>query len=354
MFEHITYDGLLERTLNQVPDDLDKRQGSIIYDAIAPACAELAQLYIELDTAIQMAFVTTSSGTYLDRKCADYGIYRKQATKALRKGVFQGATPSIGSRFGHNDLTYVIKDNQNGMDNVTLECEQAGQVGNRDTGTLIPIEEIEGLISAQLQDILIPGEDTETDASLRDRQQEKVKKAATSGNIYHYQKWAKDVKGVGAAKVIPRWQGDYTVKVMVVDTLMEPATPELVGQIQDYIDPGVEGSGKGTAPIGAKCTIEAATPTTINVSATVTGTDHATLKTIFETALKAYFTTLIADSWQDKDSYAISHAKVGAILLDAISQAGGSDYANLMINEGTSNIVLTHQVPIIGAVTFNG
>ncbi len=354
MFEHITYEVLLERALGNVPDDLDKRQGSIIYDAIAPACAELAQLYIELDNAMKMAFVTTANGTYLDRKCADYGIYRKEATKALRKGVFQGVTPTVGSRFGCNDLTYVVKENNNGMDNVILECEQDGQVGNRDTGTLIPIEEIEGLTSAMLQDILVPGEDSETDESLLDRQQEKVKKAATSGNIYHYQQWAKEVNGVGAAKVIPRWNGDNTVKIIVVDALMQPATSELVSQIQDYIDPSVEGSGKGEAPIGAKCTIETATPTTINLEATVTETDHATLKPIFEQALDTYFTNLIADNWQDKDSYTISHAKVGAILLDAISQAGGSDYANLMINDGTSNILLTNEVPIIGTVIFNG
>lgn len=354
MFEHITYEALLERALSRVPDDLDKRQGSIIYDAIAPACAELAQVYIELDSAMKEAFVTTATGAYLDRKCADYGIYRKKATKATRKGVFEGVTPPISSRFGCNDLTYMVKVNDQGMAHVILECEQAGQVGNRDAGVLIPIEEIEGLTSAKLQDILVPGEDAETDESLLDRQQEKVKKAATSGNIYHYQKWAKDVKGVGAAKVVPRWDGDNTVKVIVVDALMQPATDELVKQIQAYIDPNVEGSGKGTAPIGAKCTITAATPSTINLAANVTGTDHATLKKLFEDALKKYFTDLIADNWQDKNSYAISHAKVGAILLDAISKAGGSDYANLTINGGTSNIVLTDEVPVIGTVTFNG
>ncbi|WP_273328017.1 baseplate J/gp47 family protein [Vallitalea guaymasensis] len=353
MFEHMTYESIVEDAMSKIPDTVDKRQGSIIYDAIAPACAELAQLYIDLDTALKMSFVTSSSGEFLDRKCADFGIYRRNATKAIRKGAFTGVTPKVGSRFGLGDLTYVVKDDSGGMENVTLECEQEGLKGNSDTGTLIPIEEIEGLMSAVLQDVIVPGEDMETDESLLDRQQEKVKKSATSGNIYHYQKWAKDIKGVGAAKVIPRWNGDYTVKVIVVDTLMQPASQALVDEIQEYIDPSKEGRGKGTAPIGAKCTVEAAVSQTVDLTATVIDADKDDVKNIFTKELSRYFTDLISDNWQDKDNYSISYAKVGAILLDAISQAGGSDYSNLTINGGTSNVVLTDRVPVIGTVTLN-
>ena len=44
-----TFENILKRMLDKVPDILDKRQGSIIYDALAPAAAELAQCYISLD-----------------------------------------------------------------------------------------------------------------------------------------------------------------------------------------------------------------------------------------------------------------------------------------------------------------
>ncbi|MCT4542831.1 MAG: baseplate J/gp47 family protein [Vallitalea sp.] len=353
MFEHMTYESILEKALMEVPDNIDKRQGSIIYDAIAPACAELAQIYINLDTLLKMAFVTSSSGEFLDRKCADFGIYRKKATKAIRKGIFGGVVPKVGSRFGLNNLTYIVKDIRGGMDNVLLECEQEGLIGNSDTGLLIPIEEIEGLISAKLVDVIVPGENMETDESLLNRQQEKVKKSATSGNIYHYQKWARDIKGIGAVKVIPRWNGDYTVKVIVVNSLMEPASAKLVSKVQEYIDPNKEGKGKGTAPIGAKCTVESALSQSIDISATIIDANKERVKELFIKELSSYFTDLVSDNWQEKDSYSISYAKVGAILLDSISQLGGSDYSNLTINAGTSNIALTNKVPIIGTVTLN-
>lgn len=354
MFENMTYDYILEKALEKVPNNIDKRQGSIIYDAIAPACAEIAQIYIDLNSVFDMSFVTSSGGDYLDRKCADFGVYRKNATKAIRRGKFQGVIPSVGSRFGLGNVTYKVIDVNSGIDDVLLECEQEGVVGNRDTGLLIPIEEIDGLTSAKLEDVITPGEDRETDEELIDRQQEKVKKSATSGNIYHYQKWAKDINGIGAAKVIPRWDGDYTVKVILVDSMMKPASTQLVDKVQQYIDPNKEGKGKGVAPIGAKCTVEPATSTTIDITGEVIGANTQDTKAIFTKEINKYFTDIISDNWQDRDSYSVSYARIGSILLDAISQAGGSDYTNLMINKNTTNIVLSNQVPILGTVTLNG
>ena len=42
MYEHITFDVILERMMDRVPNNIDKREGSIIYDALAPAAVELA------------------------------------------------------------------------------------------------------------------------------------------------------------------------------------------------------------------------------------------------------------------------------------------------------------------------
>ena len=41
MYEEVTYESILERMLEKVPDNMDKREGSIIYDALAPAAVEL-------------------------------------------------------------------------------------------------------------------------------------------------------------------------------------------------------------------------------------------------------------------------------------------------------------------------
>ena len=37
-----TYEQILQRMLARVPGDIDKREGSIIYDALAPAAVEIS------------------------------------------------------------------------------------------------------------------------------------------------------------------------------------------------------------------------------------------------------------------------------------------------------------------------
>ena len=49
MYENQTEDVIKQRMLDVVPSDLDKREGSFIYDGISPAAIELALAYIELD-----------------------------------------------------------------------------------------------------------------------------------------------------------------------------------------------------------------------------------------------------------------------------------------------------------------
>ena len=55
-YEDITYEVILQRMLDKVSDNMDKREGSIIYDALAPAAVELQLMYIELDTILKETF----------------------------------------------------------------------------------------------------------------------------------------------------------------------------------------------------------------------------------------------------------------------------------------------------------
>ena len=61
MYEEVTYEEILERMLERVPDDMDKREGSLIYDALAPAAIELQIMYIELDVILKE---TTLPGSF--------------------------------------------------------------------------------------------------------------------------------------------------------------------------------------------------------------------------------------------------------------------------------------------------
>lgn len=154
------YEEILQRMLDAVPNNVDKREGSIIYNALAPAALELATMYFTLENTIDLMFADTSTEEYLDRICNQIGISRKEATHAIRKGQFYDANEEafdveIGTRYSANSVAFVVTEKiETGV--YKLQCETAGTEGNNHFGDLIPIQYIQGLARAQVSDILIP------------------------------------------------------------------------------------------------------------------------------------------------------------------------------------------------------
>ena len=236
MYEDMTFENILQRMLDRVPSKYDKRQGGIIWNALAPAAAELAQAYIYLDFVVSKLDVENLEGdelgTYVYQRS---GIERKQATKAIRKGIFSRADGSffnvpIGSRFTGEDL-YFIATEKISDGEFKLQCEEPGSVGNSYVGDLVPVDYIDGLAKAELVDILSPGYDAESDENLLSRYYEKIQAPAISGNKYHYMQWAKEIPGVGDARVAPLWNGPGTVKVVIIDSNKQSASQELVDKV---------------------------------------------------------------------------------------------------------------------------
>ena len=66
---------------------------------------------------------------------------------------------------------------------VQMTAETPGTIGNEYAGTILPITAIAGLTSAQITDILIPGDVTEPDEELLARLIEALNSRAFAGNI---------------------------------------------------------------------------------------------------------------------------------------------------------------------------
>lgn len=156
-YENMTYEFILNRMLDRIPNSMDKREGSILYDAIAPAAIELANLYLEFDNVLNETFADTASRYYLIKRAEERGLTPKPATYAIVQGTF---TPialdiPIGSRFSGDSLNYeVIEKIENGK--YRLRCETLGSMGNQYFGKLIPIDYIDGLQTAEIVEVLIP------------------------------------------------------------------------------------------------------------------------------------------------------------------------------------------------------
>lgn len=354
--EYYDFDNIMDRMLSRVDDTLDKREGSMIYDALSPAAAELAQMYIVLKNNIDLVFADTAVEEYLDKLVEQLGVSRKQAAKAIRKGLFYDENEELmdielNERFTIGTLTYAaVEKIEKGT--YKLECETAGIVGNNLSGTLVPIDYIQGLGKAILSDVLIPGEDEETDESLRQRFYEATNEKAFGGNIVDYQNRTKEIAGVGAVKVTPCWNGGGTVKLTILDSGFNKATDILIQRVQDTICPGPSSEGLGIAPIGHVVTVDTVTELEISVRTKLVLTGEVVkedVKSEVETLINNYFLELKKE-WEENDSVIVRISRIETILLNA---PGVIDVENTALNMQSANIPIgKFQIPVLKEVVL--
>lgn len=266
--EEFGFDAILEGMLDEVPLEIDKREGGVIYNALAPAAAQVAQQYIWMDQILTLTFADTSVGEFLDLRVREVGLERFPATRALYKVNFElGANSEgipIGSRFMIDESYFELVEND------VLRIEVTGESGNNIVeGTeLLPLDNFIGLEKVSINQLLERGSDAEDDESLRSRYFVRVRREANSGNKAHYKAWAEEVEGVGIAKVFPLHNGPGTVKIVITNDNYQPPIQTIVTNVQSHIAPIGE-HGEGQAPIGATVTVAGATVEDINISAKV-------------------------------------------------------------------------------------
>lgn len=331
----MTYEELLQAMLDRVPGNIDKREGSVIYDALAPCAYFLAQQKFQIDNFVDLVLVDTAIDHYLDEAVAPFGITRKQATAAVRSVTTSGLI-TVGTRWGVNGLVYVITK-QISDTSYEATCETVGEIGNQYSGALQPVSNVVG-ITATISDIITAGTDTETDEAMRDRLYQKVRLPATSGNAYHYQKWALEVPGTGAAKVFPLDSGPGTVTVLVVNDDME-ISASLPATVAAYID--------SMRPIGATVTVSSPEVLEISVSANVLLDGSKTMEEVrvsFASAVELLLKETIFAT------YRVSYAKLGSVLLDI---PGVEDFDSFLLNSGTANVTVGEkQIPVTGSIAL--
>ncbi len=355
--EENTFENIMNRALERVSDDVDKREGSVIYDALSPMAVELTQAYIVIDSIIDLVFPDTSVGEYLDRLVEQIGLERSKATKSIRKGVFYDEEQDkmdvdIGAVFGADELYYTV------IEKITtgeykLECNTPGKVGNNPLGILLPIDyNIKNLGLAQITDILIPGEDEESDEDLRTRYYEQINEKVFAGNIADYKKETKEIEGVGAVRVIPCWNGGGTVKLIILDSEYNKASSVLIDKVQQAICPNQEPLGLGLAPIGHNVTVTTPDEFSVDISTHLQYTEGETEQTVkpkIIEALKKYFLEL-REKWETFETTVVRISQIESIILNT---DGVLDISQTTINNGTANIEIEqYKIPVLREVSI--
>lgn len=347
MLENRTMAEILAAMKQTVGSALDLREGSFTDNVLRAAALEIANDYFDQNALVPIAFVDETSGVYIDRRAAEYGITRKTGAKATVTVTFAGKDGAVvpagtavvtlaGLRYT-TDEACTITD---GTATASATAEANGAVYNVDADTIVSLQS-GGRVTVSSSTAASGGEDDESDAALLARLLAKWREPGTSGNANDYKKWALEVDGVGAAIIVPLWAGNGTVKVVLASTGMGTAPEELIAAVKSHIEE--------LRPIGASVTVVSAEAKQINVSGKITvgkGTSVSGAAADFTAALGKYLESLAMEGTRT-----VSYNRIWYLLM---STYGVEDCTQLLVNGGTANIALASgEIAEMGTVTID-
>lgn len=366
------YDYWLNLMLDKVPDDIDKREGSIIYDAVAPAAMVSAQQSLSLANIIRETYIKTAQGEFLDYRAVEHGTSRYTATNTEVKAKFNDddgkpVNVEVGDRFAsiaESPIFYtVIKSNGDGT--AEMQAEEAGTNANSYIGQVLPVTPNDNLAWAEITEVTIPARNEETDDHLRARLLNSNSWVAYGGNVADYLDMTSKIHDVGATQVYPTWNGAGTVKLVILNNDLMPASQTLIKKVKEEIDPEESTTqGYGLAPIDHRVTVTAPETFEVNIAMNVTVADSANVDTIkanIKTSLEEFFKSLRKD-WDTVNptvgrgySMTIYRSKILSRVMMIVGVAnatmprlnGKDEDLQLVFNNTAS------QLPILGEVTIN-
>ena len=403
MFEQNTYEALVKSALANVPRGIDKREGSMVFNGVAPSMAELAQLYIGLDFVFKATYLLTAPREYLIKRASDRNMAPKPANPAVFRAECNIEVP-MGTRFSCEDVNFVVTDRMaedDTEDAVSFEvtCETAGAVGNGYTGQLIPVEYVNGLTRAELVELLVPGEDDEETEVFRKRVLDSFQSQAFGGNQADYTEKVLAMPGVSAVKVHPVWNeglrpstlipGDEvkawyeatvgtlepvvaawlttvytaalnklltvggTVKLVLLAANNTVPTDTLLDDVQTAVDPTENaGEGLGLAPIGHVVHVTGVTPEPVNLTLNLTyapGWDWAAVRSYVENTVDAYLAELTGQ-WSSSDFLTVRISQIESRILSTCPTMV-TDIGGTKINGKEENLALgPDSIPVRGSV----
>lgn len=352
-FDSLTPEGVQDMLRAFVEDDLGlyAGEGGLLNIILAPGAYVFWEALQALRAQVPISFVDETSGAYIDKAAAAYGITRKPGTPASVDVTFTGTANAVvpaGTMCVTADGLGFLTDEEltlgeDGSGTVSATSDDVGAVYNVPAQAIVTTQESVAGVSGVTNDAAATGgTDPETDAALFARLDAYRRTPPTSGNDRHYYQWALEVTGIGAASVIRCWDGPGTVKVIVADMELRPVEEDKVAEVAAYIET--------QRPVTAEVTVESAEGVGVQVEVTVE-TDGTVSKLNTEQALTdrlaEYLGTLAFQTGAE-----VVYNRVLAIVMGL---DGVTDCSGLTVNGGTANVPLdADEVPLLGTVTVNG
>lgn len=344
MYENQNYETILGRVLGRVPETLDTRESSFLYNASAPVAIELVNMYLSLDNILKVTFFDTADREGKLQRCKERGIDLTQfdaiPSVCNMKVSPIGLDIPLGTRFNYEEINFIVTEKlEDSLYRIT--CEQAGVIGNV-TGEVIPMDYISGLQTAEITSIYIWGRDELDESEIDKIFYASFNSQAFGGNRYDYMQKMKSITGVGGVKVYSagEWMGGGTVKLVFSTSTYTKPSDDFVDSVQTIIDPLVnQGAGYGVAPIGHTVTVEGVNEELVNVTTTIVlqeGYEWDDVKDYVSVAIDKYLGSL-NEQWEDSSNIIVRISQIETRILDI---AGIIDIYDTSLNGSEQNLTL--------------
>lgn len=339
--------------------------GEFAYDSTRGAAEQIAMLrHMMIHYLLMRAFTLTSSDEYLDLIGDMNAVWRKKATKSTGRIIFYGKVGtvipkgSVVSTEGSNSvnpINFVTLElgviGDSGNVSVLAECVEEGSIGNvRPESIKVLVTEIFDITRVSNKEFK-NGTDVESDDALRDRIRIAEQEEQLSGADVDYERWAKEVDGVGYAYCRETWNGPGTVKVLILDKNRRVASSELLNKVKQYIWPDLQPGQKnrgGKAPTGIKSfTVESPTIKQVSITGNFVitqGYDKSNVLGKIKKMLNVYFDKLDIEGTV---KYNMVLSIIGTFL---VNEDGLDDFSNIRVNGSTESIKLESQIANVSEV----
>ena len=342
--------------LANLENDFSKIEGSFNFDIASAYGIEAEIIYKSLQYWVNQTFIDTATeDEFIDYHAMLFGVTRKQGTKARGEITITGKADTVisaGAIVLKTDSTkykllYDTTIAFNGKAIAEVECLQIGEVGNCAIGEIVNFEIANAdIFTVTNEKTFTNGYEKEPNNSLIARAKERILKPAHSGNVYDYEKWAKEIDGVGKVLVEPLWNGNGTVRVRISNYNNTLADSELIRKVKKRIEQ-IDGR-----PVGADVTVTSFDGKNISISVSVILSPGVKLNTVSD-RISSKIKQMIKDNsalyiLNNKEILSINRVEKIALSIDGVEDC------KVLINNDNKNITVdSNEILIVTGVVIN-
>ncbi|MCR8979468.1 baseplate J/gp47 family protein [Brevibacillus laterosporus] len=215
----------------------------------------LFAIVIVIQSVYEQITTLGAKGEILDQRGYESGVDRKQASKAIHSVTILKSAPvyedtPVPDNFlvttttnGNNPpIMFRVKAGQNkkiitgqsSVENVLVECELEGEIGNVPPNSINLIAQA-GFDYVTDSKVYSYGTDLEDEEIYRGRILERKRRPGRGGAEDDYKFWAESVQGVVSARVIPLRRGNGTIDIIITGVNGIP-DQEVIKRCQVFVD----------------------------------------------------------------------------------------------------------------------